>query len=162
MESKNTCRKCKHFVVDDKVNGVGHCSKNNVVMFSTRNACKDYDDNIDNIKERAIRIHDDAIDALRYYMNKPGNLKILPSTPSSDIISNRRMDPMDNKGDSVPYIAFESALARMDRHNRWLIIVIIVFVILFFISNAIWIYEWKSYFDDYTIEIEMDDDVNDD
>lgn len=69
---------------------------------------------------------------------------------------------MDNKGDSVPYIAFESALARMDRHIRWLIIVIIVFVILFFISNAIWIYEWKSYFDDYTIEIEMDDDVNDD
>lgn len=80
----------------------------------------------------------------------------LPSKPPSDIITNRRMDPMEHKDESVPFMAFESALARMDRHNRWLIIVIIILVILFVGSNMYWIYQWNTYeiVDDYSVEVD--------
>ena len=87
---------------------------------------------------------------------------VLPSTPSSDIITNRRMDPMDNKVEPVPYRAFESAMARMDRHNGWLIIVIIILVILLAGSNAYWVYESYSFEtdDEFTVEIDSDDGSN--
>ncbi|GEM_PF-2436641 len=51
---------------------------------------------------------------------------------------------------SVPYIVFESTQARAERKEKRLIGVIILLVILFAASNAMWLYEWMSY--DYVSE----------
>ena len=46
---------------------------------------------------------------------------------------------------SVPYIVFESAEARADRRNKRLVIALVITIILLFLSNAIWVYEWMFY-----------------
>lgn len=45
----------------------------------------------------------------------------------------------------VPYIAFESMMARYERHTKRLIIALVITIILMFASNAIWLYEWCQY-----------------
>ena len=88
----------------------------------------------------------------------------LPSKPPSDIITNRRMDPMGNKDDAVPFRAYESALSRIDRHVRWLIIIIIILVVALVASNMAWLYVWNQYeyeyTDDYSVDIQSDDGSN--
>lgn len=57
--------------------------------------------------------------------------------------------------DAVPYIAYESALARQDRHIKHLFIALIVAIIVAFASNAIWLYCWMQYdyvSDTYTVD----------
>jgi hypothetical protein len=46
---------------------------------------------------------------------------------------------------SVPYIVYESAEMRAERRYKRLLIVLIITIVLMFISNAIWLYEWTSY-----------------
>lgn len=45
----------------------------------------------------------------------------------------------------VPYILFESAQARAERTIKRLIIALIMTILLVFLSNAVWLYEWNQY-----------------
>jgi hypothetical protein len=62
----------------------------------------------------------------------------------------------ENNNLMVPFVAYESALNRSDKHNRWLIITIIVLIILLALTNMVWVYEWNQYdyVDDY-MEIDV-------
>lgn len=50
----------------------------------------------------------------------------------------------------IPYIAFESELARNERTIRRLIISLVLSVVLIFASNAVWLLVWCQY--DYSGE----------
>lgn len=52
----------------------------------------------------------------------------------------------------VPYIVFESAQARSERHIKRITIALIVAVILIFLSNALWLNAWMQY--DYSDDLE--------
>lgn len=54
----------------------------------------------------------------------------------------------NNARDSVSYLAFESTVARFERQNKRLVIILMITILLLFASNALWIYEWNQY--DYT------------
>ena len=49
---------------------------------------------------------------------------------------------------NVPYIVFESTIARFERTIKRLTILIGITILILFASNAIWIYVWNQY--DYT------------
>jgi len=55
---------------------------------------------------------------------------------------------MDEK--FIPYILYESAMSRAERHARRLVIIIIMTIVLLFMSNGIWLYNWFQY--DFTAE----------
>lgn len=46
---------------------------------------------------------------------------------------------------SIPYIAYESEMARNERHIKRLIIALIVVVAAIFLSNAAWLFAWCQY-----------------
>ena len=54
------------------------------------------------------------------------------------------------ENNQVPYIVYESAQVRSERHIKRLIIALVVLIILMFTSNALWLYAWCQY--DYTSE----------
>lgn len=45
----------------------------------------------------------------------------------------------------VPYIVYESAMARSERHIRRLVIALIISIIMIVASNLAWLYVWNSY-----------------
>ena len=45
----------------------------------------------------------------------------------------------------IPYIAFESMMARYERHTKRLIIALIIAIALMFFSNAAWLIAWCQY-----------------
>ena len=45
----------------------------------------------------------------------------------------------------VPYFVYEGTQARNERTIKRLIICVIIAVILLFVSNAFWLYEWTQY-----------------
>lgn len=47
--------------------------------------------------------------------------------------------------DPVPYIVYESTMARFERTIRRLIIVIAIAVVVIFASNMAWLYAWNMY-----------------
>lgn len=51
----------------------------------------------------------------------------------------------NNTKDSVSYLAFESTVARFERQNRRLVVILIITILLLFASNALWLYEWNQY-----------------
>lgn len=51
----------------------------------------------------------------------------------------------DNNVEKVPYIVFESAMAREERHCKRLTIALIIAVIATLLSNLVWLYVWNSY-----------------
>ena len=53
---------------------------------------------------------------------------------------------------SIPYIVFESAEARSERHIKRLIIALIVSIVVGLITNLAWLYVWNQY--DYEVESE--------
>lgn len=61
---------------------------------------------------------------------------------------------MDNENEmqSIPYVIYESGMARSERIIRRLIIALIVAVALMFCSNAAWLKAWTEY-DYYSGEI---------
>ena len=65
---------------------------------------------------------------------------------------------MDKK--DVPYIVFESELARFERIIKRLCLLLVMLIILLFASNLAWLYAWNQY--DYetveTQEIQADQD----
>lgn len=66
----------------------------------------------------------------------------------------------DGKGQSVPFVVHESAMARNERTVKRLVIALIAAIALIFASNAIWLYAWMQY--DYSSEGSVVDvDAND-
>lgn len=60
------------------------------------------------------------------------------------------MSKIHDESVTVPYIVYEGELARQERKEKRLIIVIALTIILLFASNAAWLYAWMQY--DYTSE----------
>lgn len=60
---------------------------------------------------------------------------------------------MDNNVQNIPYIAFESSQARMERTNRRMWIVILVLIVALLGTNAGWIY-YESQFEDVVTSTE--------
>ncbi len=50
----------------------------------------------------------------------------------------------------IPFVVFESSMARQERTIKRLIIALIILIALTFTSNALWLMVWSSY--DYTSE----------
>ena len=65
---------------------------------------------------------------------------------------------MDNKINTeinVPYIVHEGEMARMERMNRRLWIVVLVLIAALIVTNAAWIY-YENQFEDVTVTQEVD------
>jgi hypothetical protein len=60
------------------------------------------------------------------------------------------MTGSNNIVEPVPYIVHESALSRMERTTKRLIIALVILVVLLFTCNAAWLYAWCQY--DYSSE----------
>ena len=54
------------------------------------------------------------------------------------------MDDKDNLI-SVPYIVYEGAMVRAERHNKRLVIALIIAILVIIASNLAWMYMWNSY-----------------
>lgn len=70
---------------------------------------------------------------------------------------------MDNKEPaSVPFVVYESAMEKADRHHSRLVVVIIVLITLLFLSNAFWLIAWSSYdyVDGYSVDVNAKDGGN--
>lgn len=53
----------------------------------------------------------------------------------------------------VPFIVYEGTIARFERTIRRMVIVIILLIVAFFATNALWIYEWNQYdYKDVTVD----------
>jgi cell division septal protein FtsQ len=50
---------------------------------------------------------------------------------------------MENK--DVPYIVYEGAMARAERHIKRLVIALIFAILMICVSNIAWLYVWNSY-----------------
>lgn len=63
---------------------------------------------------------------------------------------------------TVPYIVYESAMARSERHIRRLVIALIVAIVMMVISNLAWLYMWNSYeyVGDSSISVEGEGNAN--
>lgn len=46
---------------------------------------------------------------------------------------------------TIPYIVFESTMARAERQQKRLVIALIVAVVMIVASNLAWLYLWNSY-----------------
>lgn len=46
---------------------------------------------------------------------------------------------------TIPYIVFESTMARAERQQKRLVIALIVAVVMIVLSNLAWLYVWNSY-----------------
>lgn len=56
----------------------------------------------------------------------------------------------ENNNTTIPYLVYESTMARMDRNIKRLIIALIICIIVIFACNAYWLYAWMQY--DYSGE----------
>ena len=52
---------------------------------------------------------------------------------------------MDDKIVTVPYIVYESAMARNERHIKRLLISLLITVVLLVVTNLTWLYVWNGY-----------------
>ena len=52
--------------------------------------------------------------------------------------------------EQIPFIAFESALARLERTNRRLFILCVILALMLLVTNAGWIY-WENSFEDVVV-----------
>ena len=50
---------------------------------------------------------------------------------------------MDDR--KVPYYLHEATIARFERSNKRLIVVLVLTIILLFLTNLAWLYVWQSY-----------------
>ena len=66
-----------------------------------------------------------------------------------------------SKPENVPYIVHESSMARMERQIKRLWIALIVAIVLFFASSAIFTYAWLQYdYESYEITADGDSNAN--
>jgi hypothetical protein len=64
------------------------------------------------------------------------------------IITNNREPEIKMLPSNIPYIVYESSQAAAERYIKRLFWTLIVCIILLFVSNAFWLYNWCQY--DYT------------
>lgn len=58
---------------------------------------------------------------------------------------------------NIPYIVFESSLAREERQQKRLTIIIIVLIVLLFLTNLFWVIAWNQYdYVDEGVDIDLD------
>lgn len=50
-----------------------------------------------------------------------------------------------NEIKDVPYIVYEGAMARNERHIKRLVIALVITIIMIVVSNLAWLYVWNSY-----------------
>lgn len=62
---------------------------------------------------------------------------------------------MTDKIKDIPYIAYDEALARLERINRRSFIVILVLIVLLFLTNGAWLY-YESQWTDTEITQDID------
>lgn len=62
---------------------------------------------------------------------------------------------MDDKIVTVPYIVYESAMARNERHIKRLLLALLITIVLLVVTNLAWMGMWNSY--DYS---DVDESVN--
>ena len=56
---------------------------------------------------------------------------------------------------AVPFAAYETELARHDRHVKRLLIVIVMCILLLALTNAAWLYAWNQYdYVDKTVDLD--------
>lgn len=65
----------------------------------------------------------------------------------------------EKKGISVPYVVHESAMARSERHNKRLWIVVLVLIGALIGTNLAWIV-YENSFEDYVITQEVEQDAD--
>lgn len=65
----------------------------------------------------------------------------------------------DNRKEPVPYIAHEGAMARQERTNKRLWIVVIILIAALILSNAAWIYRESQFETVETKEVTQDVDT---
>ena len=66
---------------------------------------------------------------------------------------------MEQEQKQIPYIAFESALARAERTNRRLFILCIILIVMLMVTNGCWLY-YEQQFEDVVITQENEDGYN--
>lgn len=47
--------------------------------------------------------------------------------------------------DMIPYIVYESALARSEQNIKRLLTALVICIIIVFASNAVWLYAWMQF-----------------
>lgn len=60
------------------------------------------------------------------------------------------MSNAERQPENVPYIVYESSMARAERHSRRLIIALVISIVFVALSNFAWLWAWMQY--DYTSE----------
>lgn len=64
------------------------------------------------------------------------------------------------ENNNIPYIVYESSLAREERQQKRLVVVIVILVILLFVTNALWLYVWNQFdFVDESVNIDSDEGI---
>ena len=63
-----------------------------------------------------------------------------------------------NVPESVPYIAHEASMARMERHSKRLWIAVLLLIVLMVVTNAAWLFYESSFEDSATTTYEADAD----
>ena len=59
------------------------------------------------------------------------------------------------QAEPIPFIAYESGMARMERTNKRLWVIVIILILALIISNSAWIW-YESQFETVVTEIEQD------
>ena len=52
---------------------------------------------------------------------------------------------MDDKNIGVPYVVYESEMARQERRNKRLVFVLLVLIAAIVLTNLAWLYAWMQY-----------------
>ena len=70
------------------------------------------------------------------------------------------MTEQDRTQLTIPYIAYESMLAKEDTQQRRMVYVIIMLIALLVVTNVIWLVAWNQYdyVDDYNTEVRASQD----
>ena len=68
------------------------------------------------------------------------------------------MEQLSKEQLTIPYIAYESMLAKEDTQQRRMVYIIIFLIALLVVTNVIWLVAWNQYdyVDGYSIEAEQD------
>jgi len=66
----------------------------------------------------------------------------------------------DNRQMMIPYIVYESMLAKEDTQQRRMVYIIVMLIVLLVVTNVIWLVAWNQYdyVDDYSTDIQASQD----
>ena len=72
------------------------------------------------------------------------------------------MEQLSKEQLTIPYIAYESMLAKEDTQQRRMVYIIIFLIALLVVTNVIWLVAWNQYdyVDGYSVDLQADDGGN--